>query len=102
LRGNNIIILVVALVMGGVAAFLARDYIQGQVRPTPPGLATVVVAAVPLTFGTAITGDNIVEIAWPGGALPDTAFASKEELLKDGSRRALAAMARNSKVTGPT
>jgi pilus assembly protein CpaB len=106
LRGNNIIILVVALVMGGVAAFLARDYIQGQIRPTPPGLATVVVASVPLGFGMALTADNIIEIAWPGGALPDTAFASKDELLKDGGRRALASIERNepilrSKVTGP-
>jgi pilus assembly protein CpaB len=105
LRGNNFLILVVALVMGGIAAFLARDYIQSQAHPVS-GLTTAVVAAVPLSFGTVITRDNVVEIAWPGGALPDSVFKSKEELFKDGSRRALVAMERNepilrTKVTGP-
>lgn len=106
MRGNNVVILVVALVMGGIAAFLARDYIQSQARPAPTELATAVVAAIPLGFGTVITRDNVLEIAWPGGALPDSVFRSKEELLKDGNRRVLAAMERNepilrSKVTGP-
>jgi pilus assembly protein CpaB len=105
LRVNNIVILLVALVMGGLAAFLARDYIQSQAT-APEGLGTVVVAAAPLVFGSVITRENVVELPWPGGALPDSAFKSKEELLKDGSRRALASIERNepilrSKVTGP-
>lgn len=92
--------------MGAIAAFLARDYIQSQAPAGPARLATVVVASAPLVFGTVITRDNIAEIAWPGGALPDSVFKSKEEMLKDGARRALVAIERNepilhSKVTGP-
>src|SRR5579871_3956844 len=92
--------------MGAIAAFLARDYIQSQAPASPARLATAVVAAAPLTFGTIITRDNVIEIPWPGGALPESVFKTKEEVLKDGARRALVSMERNepilrSKVTGP-
>jgi pilus assembly protein CpaB len=105
LRRNNIFILLVALVLGAVAAFLARAYVEGQSHASVSH-ATLVVAAAPLGFGTVITGDNVVEIPWPGEALPDGTFQSKQELLKGETRRVLATIERNepilnSKITGP-
>jgi pilus assembly protein CpaB len=105
LRRNNILILLFALVMGAVAAFLARAYVEGQSHASIPH-ATLVVAAAPLGFGTEITGNNVVEIPWLGEALPDGAFQSKQELLKGEARRVLATIERNepvlqTKITGP-
>jgi pilus assembly protein CpaB len=106
MRKGNLIVLIVAIVMGGMAAFLARNWITAQARNAPPPAGTIVVAAASLTFGTTLSRENIKEIAWPTGRLPDGAFATKEELLKDGRRAVLGPVAREepilkTKVTGP-
>ena len=67
---------------------------------------TIVVATAPIGFGTALTEDKIAEIPWASDVLPPGAFATKQDLLKDGRRVALAAMDRNEhvlrgKVTAP-
>jgi pilus assembly protein CpaB len=69
------------------------------------GTATVVVATEPLAFGTELTAANITEIPWAAKAMPDGAFTSKDELLHDGRRVALAPFERGEpilrrKVTG--
>jgi pilus assembly protein CpaB len=53
-----------------------------------------------------VSADNITEIPWAAGALPDGAFASKEDILKGGRRVVLSQFNRNepvlsSKITGP-
>jgi pilus assembly protein CpaB len=106
MRKGNLIVLIVAIVMGGMAAFLARNWITAQARNAPPPAGTIVVAAGTLAFGTTLSRENIKEIAWPTGRLPDGAFATKEELLKDGRRAVLGPVAREepilkTKVTGP-
>ena len=108
MRTNNVIILLVALVMGGIAAFLARNWLQAhsQASSTAEAVGTIVIAAKPLGFGVAVTVDNIAEIPWAAKALPEGAFATKDDLLKDGRRVVLAPLASNepvlrSKVTGP-
>ena len=108
MRTNNVIILLVALVMGGIAAFLARNWLQAhsQASSTAQAVGTIVIAAKPLGFGVAVTVDNIAEIPWAAKALPEGAFATKDDLLKDGRRVVLAPLASNepvlrSKVTGP-
>jgi pilus assembly protein CpaB len=105
---NNLIVLVVALVLGGIAAILARNWLISQTRSTITlgGTGTIVVAAAPLAFGTQITPDNIKEITWSTSALPEGAFATKQDLLGDGRRTALVSIARNEpllrgKVTAP-
>jgi len=92
--------------MGGFAAFLARNWIAAHANVAPAPTGTIVVAAGPLTFGTFLTRDNTREIIWGAGRLPDGAFATKEELLKDGRRALLGPVAREeailkSKITGP-
>ena len=106
MRRSNLLVLLVAIVMGGVAAFMARNWIAAQATVAPAPVGTIVVAAAPLTFGTTLTRDNIREISWPAGRLPDGAFSSKEDLLKDGRRALLGPVTREepilkTKVTGP-
>jgi pilus assembly protein CpaB len=106
MRNNNLIILVVALVLGGIAAVLARNWLANHARSSEAGVGTIVVAAAPLAFGTQLTAQNITEIPWSTSVLPQGAFATKQALLKDGRRMALALIARNEpillgKVTAP-
>ncbi|MFB9269914.1 Flp pilus assembly protein CpaB [Bradyrhizobium erythrophlei] len=94
-----------AVLLGCAAAYLARNWMLAMASPPPPS-GTIVVAATALGFGTVLNSDNLNEIPWPHGALPDGAFATKNELLKDGRRALLAPLARSeavlkSKVTGP-
>ena len=106
-RGNGLM-LVLALIMGLGAAYLARDWIQRQAIavPSSPITSTIVVAAAPLGFGIALAPENIVEIPWASTKVPDGAFTTKDELLKDGRRGVLTPMQRNetilrTKITGP-
>ena len=105
---NNLIVLVVALVLGGLAAALARNWLISQTRSTMTlgGTGTIVVAAAPLAFGTQISPDNMKEISWNTSALPEGAFATKQDLLSEGRRTALVSIARNEailrgKITAP-
>jgi len=106
--GANLIILLVAIAMGGVAAFLARGWLTSHsaslTAAEKPG--TIVVASAPLAFGAAITTDNVAEIPWPSKTLPEGAFAHARDLVKDGRRVVLTPFVRNepivaSKVTAP-
>ena len=104
MRNNNIIILVVALVLGGLAALLARNWLVSHAQSNTVG--TIVVAGVPLSFGAVLTADNLTEIPWTAGNFPEGAFATKRDVLKDGRRMALATISRNEpilsdKITGP-
>src|SRR5437773_494717 len=106
MRKGNLILLVVAIAMGGLAAYLAREWITAHAVPAPVHSGSVVVAAVPLTFGTALNRENVTEIPWASGNRPEGAFATRDELFKDGRRVALAPLQRNelilkTKVTGP-
>jgi len=106
MRGNNLIILSVAIVLGIVAAVLARNWLASHARSDQAATGTIVVATKPLAFGSQLTADNTLEIPWSTAALPEGAFATKEALLKDGRRMTLALVAKNepilrSKITAP-
>jgi pilus assembly protein CpaB len=106
MRGNNLIILGVAIVLGAIAAVLARNWLANHARSSQSDVGTIVVASTPLTFGTQLTAGNTTEIPWSTAVLPEGAFATKQALLKDGRRMALALIARNepilrSKITSP-
>src|SRR5262249_33935744 len=95
-----------AIVMGGVAAYMARVWIAAQMPTAAATNGKIVVAAAPLTFGTVLSRENTAEIPWPADAVPEGAFTTKNELLKDGRRAALMPLQRNeliikSKITGP-
>jgi pilus assembly protein CpaB len=107
-RINNVATLVLAVIMGGIAAFLARQWLEDHSRAstTAKPAGAIIVARTELAFGTELSADNVVEIPWAAPSLPEGAFASKQDLLKDGRRVVLAALERNepilsSKITGP-
>jgi len=105
-RTSSIIILCIAIVMGGVAAFMARSWLQSHTAAPVSETGTIVVATGALPFGARITEDKLAEIPWAATTLPQGAFATKHDLLKDGRRIVLTAIERNepvlrSKITAP-
>ena len=106
MRRGNLIILIVALAMGTIAALMARSWISRHSAPQSAATGSMVVAATSLPFGTVLTTDNLSEIPWASAELPEGAFATKTDLLKDGRRVVLSAMERSemivkAKVTAP-
>ncbi len=108
MRKNSVFILVVAILMGGVAAFLARSWLHTQMNTAaalqPAG--HIVIAAEPLAYGAVVTAENVNEIPWYTNTLPEGAFATKDDLLDGGRRIVLSPLKRGepvlrSKVTGP-
>ena len=106
MRKGNLWILLVAVLMGGVAAYLASNWIAAHAsRQTETG--TVVVAAKPLAFGNALSRENVAQIPWPAGTVPEGAYATTHELFKDGRRIvALGPIQRNelilkTRISGP-
>ncbi|MFO1148337.1 MAG: Flp pilus assembly protein CpaB [Alsobacter sp.] len=102
----SLAVLAVALVLAGFATYLGRAMVERAAArgPSQPAV-TVVAAAVPMTFGTELSEQNLIEVPWPSGAVPDGTFTSKAELLKDGRRVVLNPVQRNepilvTKITG--
>jgi len=108
MRSNNMIVLILALAMGSVAAFLARSWVAAHTLTSveEPVRTTIVVAVTSLGFGSEITSDNVAEIPYAAATLPEGSFATVQDLLKDGRRVVLTPLGRNepvlrSKVTAP-
>jgi pilus assembly protein CpaB len=108
MRSNNVIMIIVAIAMGGGAAYLARSWLQGQLDASAAHQPAthVVIAAEPLAYGAALTSDNVTEIPWFAKMLPEGAFASKDDLFNGGRRTVLYPLKQGepvlrSKVTGP-
>jgi pilus assembly protein CpaB len=97
MRRSNVVVLAVAILLGAIAAVLARNWlVNHSATSIAQGRAgTIVVAATSLAFGTQLSAENIKEIPWSATALPEGAFATSQELFGDGRRMALASIARN-------
>ena len=107
MRTNSLIVLCISIAMGGAAAFLARSWLESHAgaSTTSASVGTIVVAAQPLSFGAALSPENVMDIPWGAQELPEGAFVSTAALLNDGPRIVLSALDRNepvlrSKVTG--
>jgi pilus assembly protein CpaB len=106
MRTSTVIILAVAISMGGSAAYLTRSWLKDQTSVAVQPAGTIVVAAESLAYGTAMTPDNVGEIPWFSNTLPEGAFAVKDDLLNGGRRVVLSPLKRGepvlrSKITGP-
>ena len=111
MRANTLIMIVLAGVFGVLAVVLVNIWLAGQRSAmAQTGVvqgSTVVVAAMPLKFGDALSADKLREVAWPAGAVPAGAFKSTKDLLAgDGAKQALQAIGVNepilaTKITGP-
>jgi pilus assembly protein CpaB len=104
-RANSLIILVAAIIMGGLAAFLARNWLISRTQVAETN-STVVVAARQLPFGTPLSEETVREIPWAAKVVPAGSYSSKEALFKDGRRVSLASIQENepilnAKITGP-
>ena len=107
MRPATLLVLVLALVLGGVAAFIARGLLlqRPTAEPVAKATGTIVVATVPLGFGAQLTAENTAEIPWSSDVLPEGSFPTRTELLRDGRRVVLLPVQKNepilaSKVTG--
>ena len=106
-RSTNLAILVVAVILGGFAAFLARSWLQSHstgagAQETVP----ILVATDTLAFGAPIGAKDVREVAWPAQLSPEGAFANFAELTKSGRRITLSPFVRDepiiaSKVSAP-
>jgi pilus assembly protein CpaB len=98
-RNSNLIILTIALILGGVAAFLARNWIESHSTNTvADDTSTVVVASGPLTFGATVMAKDVHQIRWPADSRPEGAFSTVEELTKDGPRVVLSPFVRDEPI----
>jgi len=106
-RTNDLVVLFLAIVMGGVAAFLARGWLESHANASAgASVGSIVVTTQPLGLGTVINPENVVEIPWGAEMLPEGAFVSVAALLREGPRFVLSALDRNepvlrSKITAP-
>ena len=106
-RRTNLAILVVAVILGGFAAFLARSWLQSHSTGTDAQKTVpILVATDALAFGAPIGAKDVREIDWPAQSSPEGAFANFAELTKNGRRITLSPFVRDepiisSKVSAP-
>src|SRR5438034_9143171 len=85
--------------MGAIAALLVGTWLRSHSREASREVrGTIVVAASKVGLGVTLTDDNLAEIAWAASTLPEGAFATKRDILKDGRRVVLASIERNEPV----
>ena len=79
MRNNTAITLVVAIAMGGGAAYLARSWLHGQTAAAAANQPAnhIVIAAEPLAYGAVVTAENINEIPWYSDILPEGRFCEQ-------------------------
>jgi pilus assembly protein CpaB len=108
MRGStNLVILVFAVILGGVAAFLAKSWLlnhsaHANAQKTVP----ILVASDTLAFGAPIGAKDVRQVDWPAQSSPEGAFADFAELTKSGRRITLSPFVRDepiiaSKVSAP-
>ena len=113
-RLGTLIMLLVALLFGSLAVFLAKTWLASQqapvaqVAPPPEKIQTetIVIAKKDLNFGEPLTPDVLSEIDWPKGSKPDGSFATIADINKDGNRVVLTPISPNEpilawKISGP-
>ena len=114
MRTSTIVMIAFAVLFGLLAVFVAQSWLNNQAEARmksleankkPVNTRTIVVAAKPLRYGNELTPQALREIAWPQEALPNGAFATVADVMKDGKRVVLAAIEPNEpllsvKVTG--
>ena len=112
MRLRAVLILGLALALGAAAVFLTRTWIATQLASrapltvSGPALATIVVAATPMRFGTKIQPSSIKAVPWPEAAIPAGAFKTVAELIGPQPRVVLQPIETNEpvlagKITGP-
>jgi pilus assembly protein CpaB len=105
----RLVVVGISLATGIGAAVLASGLKPPEILPVMVAkepVSTIVVAAAHLEYGTTLTDANVSETPWESSIVPEGAFTSTADLLKDGARAVLTSMERNepivsSRITGP-
>ncbi len=90
LQQRSLIVIGLAILLGLSAVFIANSYLSGvqkQAEVVPQGSAKVVVARVPMDFGSEITPDKIRLVDLPSGAVPEGSFNWPGQLSPGGKPR---------------
>lgn len=87
-KRRAIVMLCIALLLAGAAVFLAKNWVQEQVRPIAAvqeqqkiETTKVVVASLKLHYGNKILKQHLRVIDWPVKAVPEGSFKSIGEIL---------------------
>jgi len=72
--------LLMALVFGATATFMALGWMKDQAKPPELPMATVVVAAKDIDAANALRVDQLSTVKWPQEAAPKGGFANVEEV----------------------
>ena len=86
-RTRPLLLLLLALVSGGGAAYVALRYLRERATPlmaTEPPRRKAVVALRPLPMGAIVTEQDVKTIDWSGGVLPTGYFGSTQEVVGRG------------------
>lgn len=86
-RSRPFILLALAVISGGAAAYLAMQYIRQQATPlmaATPKNAQVVVAAHAMPLGAILGERDVKSVEWAGGALPPGFIGSVPEAVGRG------------------
>lgn len=88
MQGRNLILLIVAVVIGLIAVFLANTYFSGveqkqQRVAEQQKLSRIVVASQDLGFGVPLSEQNLRLANWPANSVPAGAFTSIEAARRD-------------------
>jgi pilus assembly protein CpaB len=87
---RSLIVLGLAILLGLAAVYIANIYLGGvqqQQEVVQKGMAKVVVARVPMEFGTDITPDKLSVVDMPAATVPEGAFSSIAQVLPMDKRR---------------
>jgi pilus assembly protein CpaB len=106
MKPGTLLVLLVAILVGGIAAYIAHVVVTNAPRVASTPESTIVVAAGPMEYGSTLSDGDLIEVSWATSNVPEGAFNSKAALLKDGQRVALTSLEKNepvisSRITGP-
>ena len=90
MRQQTVIALVVAVVLGLFAVYLANAYLgrgDEKVAAAQMGTTKVAVAAIPLDYGSELTPDKVKFVDYPTTSLPTGAFSNYNQLAPQGKKR---------------
>lgn len=109
----------IAAIFGSLSIFAANMWLENAAEARAPQpvaapldeaprieFGSIVVARQPLRYGSALDAQELEEIPWPKDTLPAGAYASVEDVMRDGNRVVLSPLEANepvllAKLSGP-
>lgn len=81
MQQRTVLLFVLALVFGGLAAFVAYQRSARSAAESAANSRLVVVAAIDIEYGTRITPEMIRQVPWPVSAMPDGVFTQPADAI---------------------